>query len=120
MAAEYLGDGVYWNDDQNAGYLGLTTGHHDCARADNTVWLEPAVEKELLALLINRRNVAEAAIKIVDLLRQFGRQSTDQLFECAGWNQINRQALGKLVENGRVVHTANKDTDFYELAEAGQ
>lgn len=43
VEAVYLGDGVYLGPGRFPGERVLTTGHHDPTKADNVVWLEPAV-----------------------------------------------------------------------------
>ena len=46
--AQYLGDGVYASRNQ-WGQIVLTTGHHEEARADNVIFLEPEVAEALVA-----------------------------------------------------------------------
>jgi hypothetical protein len=50
MEPQYLGDGVYatLND---FGQIALTTGDHDPAKADNTIYLEPEVIRELIGFM---------------------------------------------------------------------
>jgi hypothetical protein len=50
MEPQYLGDGVYaaFND---FGQIVLTTGDHYPAKADNTIYLEPQVVRELIGFM---------------------------------------------------------------------
>lgn len=48
---DYLGDGVYISKCPTG--LVITTGHHDPARAENTIWLEDQVALALMRYLKN-------------------------------------------------------------------
>ena len=43
---KYLGDGVYVTED--GGSFVLTTGHHEPQRAENVIWLDQEIIKELV------------------------------------------------------------------------
>jgi hypothetical protein len=60
--AEYLGDGVYVQVQEQDGSVVLTTGaHFDSGRYDNRVYLEPGVLATFLRYLEKRRSAASGA-----------------------------------------------------------
>lgn len=49
MDPQYLGDGVYASF--NGSQIVLTTGDHDPAKADNTIYLEPEVIRAFVGFM---------------------------------------------------------------------